>query len=90
MLDTERKFLEENRDRLLKEYGGKFLVIKGEDISGVYETIDEALQGAAAQFGLESVLIRRASDVQQMELSAPALTLGILNAGLSCADDGLR
>ena len=79
MLDTERNYLESNREQLLREYGGKFLVIKGEQVFGAFDTIEEALQGSVAQHGLENVLIRRPSDAQ-MELSAPALTLGILNA----------
>lgn len=79
MLDTERKFLESNRDQLLKEYGGKVLVIKGEQVSGAFDTMEEALQCAVTLYGLENVLIRRPSDAQ-MEISAPALTLGILNA----------
>jgi hypothetical protein len=89
MLDTERKFLEENRDRLLKEYGGKFLVIKGEDVSGAFDTMEEALQGAVVQHGLENVLIRRPSEAQ-IELSAPALTLGILNANPTQPSSGTR
>ncbi|MBZ5563757.1 MAG: hypothetical protein LAP13_15210 [Acidobacteriia bacterium] len=79
MLETERKFLESNREALLKEYGGKFLVISGEEVGGAFDTIEEAIQGAVAKYGLANVLIRRPGDTQ-MELSAPALTLGILNA----------
>ncbi len=79
MLEIERKYLDSNRDRLLREYGGKVLVINGEEVTGAFDTIEEALRGAVTKHGLDSVLIRRPSDMQ-IELCAPALTLGILNA----------
>lgn len=76
-LEMERKYLDSNKDALLKEYGGKFLVISGELVTGAFDTIEEALEGAVTQHGLKSVLIRRPSEAQ-LEFSAPALTLGIL------------
>ena len=86
MLEVERKYLDANRDDLLKKYGGKILVIKGESVSGAFDTMEEALHGAVAQHGLDSVLIRRPSEAQ-IEFSAPALTLGILNANSSLSGD---
>jgi hypothetical protein len=81
VLEKERNFLASHRDELLKEYGGKILVISGEQVTGAFDTMEEeeALQGAVARHGLDSVLIRRPSEAQ-IEFSAPALTLGILNA----------
>jgi hypothetical protein len=85
MLDIEITYLESHRDALLQQYGGKFLVIKGEVVAGAFETMTDALQGAATQYGLQNVLVRRASDTQ-MQVSIPALTLGILNADVSHTD----
>jgi hypothetical protein len=79
MLDKERDFLHNNKDRLLKEYGGKFLVIKGEEVGGAYDTMEDALQGSVLAYGLENVLIRRPSDAD-LEVSIPALTLGLISA----------
>ena len=89
MLEVEREFLTTHRDELLKQYGGKFLVIKGEEITGAYETMNEALQGAASKHGLDSVLIRRPADADQ-EVSVPALTLGIFSADFSHSNSGAR
>lgn len=86
MLDVERKYLESHREQLLKQYGGKVLVIKGEQVSGAFDTVEEALQGAVAQYGLENVLIRRPFE-PEIEFSAPALTLGILNANSTQSGD---
>lgn len=79
MLDVERKFLDSHRDELLKQYGGKILVIRGEQVTGAFDTMEEALQAAGERHGLDNVLIRRPSEAQ-IEFSAPALSLGILSA----------
>jgi len=81
-LETERKFLDSHRDELLRQYGDKFLVISGEQVTGAFDTIEQALEEAAARHGLNSVLIRRPSEAQ-IEFSAPALALGILGADTS-------
>ncbi|HTR46088.1 MAG TPA: hypothetical protein VMM16_01695 [Verrucomicrobiae bacterium] len=78
-LEVERKYLDSHKDELLKQYGGKILVIHGEQVTGAFDTMEEALQAAAAQHGLENVLIRRPSEAQ-ISFTAPALTLGILSA----------
>jgi|SRR5580704_15007176 hypothetical protein len=78
-LEKERKYMDSHKDELLKQYGGKILVISGEQVTGAFDTMEEALQGAVTQHGLNSVLIRRPTEAQ-IEFSAPALTLGILNA----------
>jgi hypothetical protein len=77
-LEKERRYLDSHKNELLKEYGGKILVIAGEQVTGAFDTIEEALRGAVEKHGLDSVLIRRPSEAQ-IEFSAPALTLGILN-----------
>jgi hypothetical protein len=79
VLQKERKYMDSHKDELLKQYGGKILVISGERVTGAFDTMEEALQGAALQHGLDNVLIRRPSEAQ-IEFSAPALVLGILNA----------
>jgi hypothetical protein len=86
-LETERKFLDSHKDELLKEYGGKILIISGEQVTGAFDTMEEALLGAATQHGLNSVLIRRPAEAQ-ITFSAPALTLGILNADSTRAIGG--
>jgi len=85
-LETERKYLDSHKDELLKQYGGKVLVIFGENVSGAFDTIEEALQAAAEKHGLENVLIRRPNEAQ-IEFSAPALALGILSANSTQSGD---
>ena len=79
ILEKELLYMDSHKDELLKQYGGKILVISGEQVTGAFDTIEEALQGAVSQHGLKNVLVRRPSEAQ-IEFSAPALTLGILGA----------
>ncbi len=88
-LEKERKYMDSHKDELIKEYGGKILVISGEQVTGAFDTMEEALQGAVTQHGLNNVLIRRPSEAQ-IEFSAPALTLGILNANSTLPDNSTR
>jgi hypothetical protein len=83
-LEKERKFLDAHRDELLQKYGDKFLIISGDQVTGAFDTIEQALQEAAAMHGLNSVLIRRPSEAQ-IEFSAPALALEILSCQSSTA-----
>lgn len=85
MLEVERTYLETNRNELLKKFGGRFLVIKGEEVTGAFDSMNDALEGAALKHGLDNVLIRRPSDAQ-MQVSIPALTLGILSADIPHSD----
>jgi hypothetical protein len=86
-LEKERKYLDSHKDELLKQYGGKILVISGNEVTGAFDTMEEALQGAVEKHGLTNVLIRRPSEAQ-IEFSAPALTLGILRADTTQSNDG--
>ena len=87
MLEIERNYLDAHRDELLRAYGDKFLVIRGEQVTGAFDTLGEAIKGSVAKHGLESVLIRKPTEAQ-LEISVPALTLGLLNANSSCTDRG--
>jgi len=88
-LEKERNYMDSHKDELLKRYGGKILVISGEQVTGAFDTMEEALQGAVTQHGLNNVLTRRPSEAQ-IEFSAPALTLGILNANSTLPDNSRR
>ena len=43
LLTVEREYLKENQEALRKEHPGKYLVTKGTDVRGAYETRDEAI-----------------------------------------------
>jgi hypothetical protein len=82
MLDLEREHFSSIQANLLTVCPGRFVVIKGRELAGNYQTVQEALSEGAKRFGLASFLVRRV-DMQTETVSIPALTLGILSANTS-------
>ena len=83
MLEQERKYFAENRDELLARYPGKFVLVKGDELIGTFNTIEEALADGARRFATESFLVRQVTAADEKEISIPALTLGLLRADSS-------
>jgi hypothetical protein len=79
MLETERKYYDAHKAEWLRTHAGRFVVVKDEQLIGVYDTLDEALQAGAAEFGLVPFLVRRVGEGEQT-VTVPALTLGLLGA----------
>ena len=79
MLDVERSFYERHLSKYLDQYAGRYVIIKREELIGVYDRIEDALTDASRLFGLDSYLVRQVLPVQE-EVSVPALSLGILGA----------
>ncbi len=79
MLDTERQFYSENLAKWLGQYPGKFVLVKGRELIGTFDTDKDALSQGARLYGLDPFLVRRVQERQE-EVSIPALTLGILRA----------
>lgn len=61
-LATESDYYLENRDRLIEEYGDKFVAIKGCEVLGAYRTQDEALTAVLKSHELGTFLLRRANE----------------------------
>lgn len=58
MLDKEYKFYRENQSDFIKKYKGKFLLIKGEQVVGAFDTREEAYNNAVQQYKLGTFLIQ--------------------------------
>lgn len=58
MFNQELNFFVKNQERLVKEYPGKALAIKGEDILGVYDSPLEAYLEMQSKQQLGSVMIQ--------------------------------
>jgi len=80
MLEKELAFYEKNLPAWLREYPGKFVLVKGEELVGVYDTNEQALSAGASHFGLGAYLIRRIQKNKDDDIKLPALTLGLLYA----------
>lgn len=78
MLEQEREYYNENLSAWLMQYSNKFLLIKGSELIGAFDTYEGTLAEGARQFGLDSYLIRRVGE-QEQQIKIPALTLGLLH-----------
>lgn len=79
MLEKELAFYEKTLNNWLTEYPGKFVLVKGEELVGVYDTNEQALSAGASRFGLGSYLVRCIQKNKE-DIRLPALTLGLLYA----------
>ena len=83
MLEKERQYFSEHHAEFLSRYLGRVVLIKGEELSGAFNTIEEALAEGARRFGLTPFLVREVSGVEEKEIKIPALALGLLRADSS-------
>ncbi|HYA21533.1 MAG TPA: hypothetical protein VEG25_12945 [Burkholderiales bacterium] len=79
MLEVERKYYSEKVEEWKRLYPGKFVVVKGRELVGVFPSMDDALSAGGAKFGLDSFLVRLVGQ-GEMEVSVPALALGLIGA----------
>ena len=76
LLEVERQFLQENRERLVKEHDGNFLVIRGTQVHGAYGTLEEAVMKGAEIFGSGPFLAMSPTE-EEITASVPALAVGV-------------
>jgi hypothetical protein len=79
VLERERAFYNAHQAEWAALHLGRFVVVKGEELIGTYETMDLALAAGASRFGLDSFLVRKLGETEQ-EIHVPALALGLLFA----------
>jgi len=80
-LSQETAFFEQNKAEYLKTYKNQFVLIKGRRLVGSFTTEAEAYKAGIDEFGNQPFLIKRVID-QEQAASVPALTIGVINAGL--------
>jgi hypothetical protein len=79
MLEQELKFFESRQQELIKSFPAKFVLIKGENLEGVFESFEDAVLTGRKRFGNEPFLVRRTDETTQT-VNIPALSMGILRA----------
>ncbi len=79
MLEQEIAFYNEKLPEWLQQHANRFVLVKGQELVGFYDTNEDALTEGARRFGLQSFLVRRVEPTQT-DVRIPALTLGILRA----------
>ncbi len=79
MLDLERQVYARSGAEWAREHPGKYAVVKGDSLAGVFDTIEEALAAGVRAFGLTSFLVRQLGQPPE-QISVPALSMGLLRA----------
>lgn len=79
MLDIERDTYSKHAAEWADLHQGKFAVVKGDSLAGVFDTIDEALAAGARSYGLQPFLVRQLGQPPE-QISIPALVMGLLRA----------
>jgi len=78
-LETEIKYFEAHRAEWLKHHAGKFALVRGEDLVGVYDTSDAAYEEGVERWGNVAFLVKQILSVDPIE-QMPAFVYGLLNA----------
>lgn len=69
VLDEERRFFQDNRGTLIRQYNGKSVVIKGPRVIGAFADDSAALQEGRRRFGTEAFLVKRLISGQSTNFS---------------------
>ena len=71
----------ENKKELLKNYPGKFIVIKGKEILTSYSTQEEAYRAGLLKFGENAFFIKEVT-IEDKQIAIPAYTMGLIHVKL--------
>jgi len=80
-LDTELRYFESIKGELLQHHEGKYALVIGTDLVGVFDHSEEAYKAGIEQRGNVPMLIKRVSKDDPVE-TIPAMTLGLVRANL--------
>jgi hypothetical protein len=65
-LETERETYEREKPRLLAESEGKYAVIHGAEVAGVWDTYADALAAAYEKYGLDAFMVKQIVAMDQI------------------------
>jgi hypothetical protein len=63
--DQERRTYESHKAELLKDEG-RYVLIKGDDVAGVWSTYEEALEAGYGRFGLQPFYVKQVAAVESV------------------------
>lgn len=81
ILVDEREYFKAHRAELLKAHAGKFALIRGKSLVGVFDTPKAAYEAGVSEFGNLPMLIAQISS-EDVVVSYPALRLGLIGAAV--------
>jgi hypothetical protein len=81
LFEAEQKAYEAKKAELLKLCEGKYVVFKGNELLGTYDTPAAAYEAGTLEWGDESFLVKKITREEPLE-QVPALYRGIAYAGI--------
>lgn len=66
-LVKETETYQKNKEDLLRDNTGKFVLIKGDEIIGIYETRNDAIKIGIDKFGNSPFLVKKISEVDESQ-----------------------
>jgi hypothetical protein len=79
VLEQERDFYDAHLQEWLGSSAGRTALIKGQELIGMFDTIEDAIREGGRRYGLQSFLVRRVENRQE-PVNIPALMFGLLSA----------
>ena len=58
---------EREKDRLVKGNEGRYVVIRGGNVAGIWDTYEDALHAGYEKFGLERFLVKRIQGIDRIQ-----------------------
>ena len=80
-LEKELALFAKMKPELLKTYGGKFVLIRGEEFIGAYDSAENAYSEGVKRFGREAFLVKKVTEQEEVYRNQ-ALALGLMHARL--------
>jgi len=65
-LQKELATYEREKSRLVSESEGKFALVHGDHVAGVWDTYEDALKAGYGQFGLEPFLVKQIQAIERV------------------------
>jgi hypothetical protein len=78
-LEKELHLFQENKAEWAKIYPDKYVLVKGQDLIGAFDTPEAALSEGAKRFGSTSFLVKKVNQTED-NVFIPSLSLGLLYA----------
>lgn len=82
-LEKELATYEREKDKLVLANDGKFVLIHGDAIAGVWDTYKDALTAGYSQFGLKPFLVKRIEGIERVLFFTRDLSLPDSNINAS-------
>ena len=77
-LAREKAFLKESQATLAERHPGKYLLIRGDEVHGAFETYEQGVTAGVRLFGAGPFLVRSVLNPDDSEApSIPALSIGV-------------